>query len=299
MQLSRFILLLLLACLLLPACTSRRTHAYDPARLRTRMEAHVYTLAADSMGGRPAGTAFERMAADYIAAEFQHMGLKVARLPFGVAPSAGDSVQCFNLMALLDRKADSTVVIGAHYDHLGMGGPQSLELRKKGIHPGADDNASGVAVMLELARSLCADKDLRYNYLFVATSAHEIGLWGIHSLLKEPSFRQHRIKLYLNLDMVGRLHPTTQTLRLSYCKAFPGLRRYEIHGKEIGLYIRLDEDHSTVNDYSAVCEAGLPAISLTTGTHDDYHRTSDRPQLLNYAGMELVWRYCREICRKP
>jgi hypothetical protein len=289
---QHFLFLAILACL--AACTSLR-RAYDPAAAQARMERDVRILAADSMGGRPAGTDYERMAADYIAAEFQRMGLKTQRLPFGVAPAGGDSMACVNLMALLDRHADSTVVIGAHYDHLGMGGPQSLEIRKKGIHPGADDNASGVAVMLELARSLTAAKTLRYNYLFVATSAHEIGLWGIHSLLKEPSFRQHRIRRYLNLDMVGRLNAQRQALRLSYCKDAPPPRDLEALGMEYGLYIRPDDEHSTVNDYSAVCEAGLPALSLTTGVHDDYHRTSDRPGLLNYPGMVLVLNYCRRL----
>ena len=285
----------LLLCLLLVACTATRQHAYDPARVQERLRAHVEALAADAMGGRPPGTAFERLAADYIATEFKHMGLKAERMPFGVAPAGGDSLQCLNLMALLDRRADSTIVIGAHYDHLGMGGPQSMELRKKGIHPGADDNASGVALLLELARSLQAAKDLRYNYLFVATSAHEIGLWGVHSLLKEPRFRQHKVRLYLNFDMVGRLHHTAKTLRLSYCKDSPPPRALEELGKQHGLFIRPDETFSTVNDYSAVCEAGIPAISLTTGVHDDYHRTTDTPTRINYPGIEQVMGYVRRI----
>jgi hypothetical protein len=283
--------------LYLTSCVGTRNAGYDPARVQERLTAHVAILAADTMGGRPSGTAFERMAADYIVAEFQRMGLQPVRHPFDVPVGAGDTLHCFNLTALLDRQADSTIVIGAHYDHLGMGGAQSLELRKKGIHPGADDNASGVALLLELARSLVAEKGLRYNYLFVATSAHEIGLWGIQDLVKSPEFRRHQLKCYLNLDMVGRLHTEAHILRFSYCKEFPALRAWEALGKPAGLYIRMDESHETINDYSVVCDAGLPAISLTTGVHDDYHRISDRPDRLNYAGMKLVFDYCRAIVR--
>jgi len=104
-------------------------------------------------------------------------GISATLWPFVLCPPKGDSLRCHNLSALIGRKADSTIVFCAHYDHLGMGSGKSKEIVKKCIHPGADDNASGVAVLLELARQMAKDSTQnRFNYLFLFPSAHEIGL---------------------------------------------------------------------------------------------------------------------------
>lgn len=234
------------------------------------------------------------MAADFISLQFKTAGLHPKKLSFQIEAADLPSSRSSNIFAYLNQHADSTVVVAAHYDHLGMGGSKSLEITRKGMHPGADDNASGVALMLELARGQVAQARGRYNILFVATSAHEIGLFGAKALVAQRKFSRLKIKRIINLDMIGRLS-STQTLRLSYCESAVGLDAIVQAGRNLGLNILRDDAHETVNDMTVYCDAHLPAISLTTGLHDDYHRTTDTPDKLNYAGMGLILQFCGKI----
>lgn len=283
--------------MLLAACRgseSARISTPDDS-VRERMQKDIEFLASPDMGGRPAGSEYEKMASSYLKASLKQAGLKPKGLPFRVEREGEAALDCENIFAFLDHKADSTILISAHYDHLGLGSGKSLEIRGEGIHPGADDNASGVAILLELARAMAREKKGKYNVAFVAFSAHEIGRYGVQDFLKNPLLNQQKWKLCLNLDMVGRLNERSNTLKLSVCQQFPGLFRLENLGTEAGLKIRPDLEGEVENDYSILCEAGLPAISLTTGIHDDYHRRGDTPAKINYAGMEKILGYCRLI----
>jgi hypothetical protein len=271
------------------------TFRFDSAAVMARMKRDVSVLASDSLGGRPSGTPFEAEAAAYIREQWRHAGLASEAIPFEVRLGSDQPLNCQNLAAFLDKGRDSTVVVAAHYDHLGQGSGKSLEIRKTGIHPGADDNASGVALMLELARSLQLEKDSRYNYLFVAFSAHEIGLFGSKDFVQQPLLQKLKVKFVLNFDMVGRLSATSKTVRLSYCIGSPSPLQYVEVGKKEGLYILMDDAGTTINDYSVFCEANIPAISLTTGIHDDYHRISDIASKLNYEGMLSILALAKRI----
>lgn len=285
----------ILVAILVQGCAAlpRQKFELDQARTIARMREDISYLAAAQLGGRPPGSVFEEKAAAYIIGRFKEMGIKAIRHEFDVPQAANEILRCANLMAYKDFGADSTILVTAHYDHLGSDATKSLEIRNKGIHPGADDNASGVAMMLELARVASQQKKGKYNYLFVALSAHEIGLFGSKELVKQPSMKAMKFKRCLNLDMVGRLDPKSKTIRFSYCNAYPELKLSMELGKTSELYVLEDASQSTVNDFTEFCEAGWPSVSITTGLHEDYHRMGDVESKINYQGMVSVLGFCR------
>ena len=263
--------------------------------MKARLQADIEFLASDSLGGRPAGSVYERLAADYIVARFEEAGLKTRRLPFEIDLEGDSTLASANLLTFLDSGADSTIVICAHYDHLGLGSGKSLELRFKGIHPGADDNASGVAMVLELARWLAGREDRSYNYVFLSTSAHEIGLFGAQAVVDSGVLADFKVKRFLNLDMVGRLDPRGKMLRLSHCPEAPELASLAKAVEDENLRIRVDVDQETVNDFTIFCEAGFPTLSLGNGLHEDYHRIGDVPSKINYPGMLSILGFCKVV----
>ncbi|HET7003338.1 MAG TPA: M20/M25/M40 family metallo-hydrolase, partial [Puia sp.] len=121
-----------------------------------------------------------------------------------------------NIIGYLDNGSPYTVVIGAHYDHLGFGedGNSLYKGTEKMIHPGADDNASGVAGMIELARLLKKSKNPKTNYLFIAFSGEESGLRGSKYFTEYPTLPLSKISYMLNLDMIGRLNDSTHVLTI-------------------------------------------------------------------------------------
>lgn len=264
----------------------------DSLAVRARLQKDVYTLAADSMGGRAPGTLFETKAADYIMSRFTAMGIKAKPLKFDITVAKDSALHCLNVAGFINNKADSTIIIGAHYDHLGSGTNKSRELFKKGIHHGADDNASGVALMLELAHELAAQKlsgkKQRYNYIFVGFSAHEMGLYGSYNFIQKVLLDKLAIKLFVNFDMVGRLDPTQQKIRISYCAEHDEEKKMFAQDSASTLQVAFTDDRETVNDYTLFCEHCIPAVSITTGLHDDYHRLSDTPDKINFAGMQMI-----------
>jgi len=207
-----FLILTVLALLI-----SIRVDAQKSAQLQQARVDVVY-LASDLLGGRETGTEGEKLAAQYISSRFEQIGLK----PYGINgtwfqsfdfmfkshphDAGGEARVGKNVLAYLDNGADKTVVIGAHYDHLGMGVTGSLHAGDPGIHNGADDNASGVASLLYIAEQLAAGKSKQNNYLFMAFSAEEFGLVGSKYWVEHPTMELKNINYMLNMDMVGRLN---------------------------------------------------------------------------------------------
>ena len=166
------------------------------------MKADVTYLASDELEGRQTGTKGEKKAAKYISKRFRSMGVEAAGEKkyyqhFAVKPrynphakvqaDTSKAIKGRNVLGFVDNGADKTIVIGAHYDHLGYGDEGSLYEGEKAIHNGADDNASGVAVVLQLAEMLKSGKYTNNNYLFMAFSGEEKGLWGSAWYAKNPT----------------------------------------------------------------------------------------------------------------
>ena len=193
----------------------------------SKIRQHIKTLASDSMQGRPTGKEGERMAASYIQSEFKKLKLKTRgdentfqqAFPFkSGAHGEGEGGTGHNLAAYLDNKAATTIIIGAHYDHLGTGDQGgSLDANPQGkIHNGADDNASGVAGVLELARLLTINKTKeKNNFLFLCFSGEELGLYGSKYFTEHATLDLSAVNFMINMDMIGRLDEQTKTVAVN------------------------------------------------------------------------------------
>ena len=190
-----------------------------------------------------------------------------------------------NIVALLDKGASDYIVLGGHYDHLGMGGPFSLEPNTHAVHNGADDNASGIAAILSILRRLKNDK-LKHNVMFVGFSGEEFGLWGSKHFVANLPIDREKIKFMINLDMVGRLSEEKE-LVISGTGTTP--KWPDILNKaneEIKLQVILKESGSGPSDHSVFYRDSMPVLAFFTGQHGDYHKPSDDAHLVNYEGIE-------------
>lgn len=183
-------------------------------------------------------------------------------------------------------------VLGAHYDHLGWGGAGSMVPGKREIHPGADDNASGVAVMLEAARILAANPErLRRDVFVIAFAGEEEGLLGSAAFVKARD--ENALEDFVgmvNLDMVGRLD---EDGKLFVFGAPSGSEFEDVLGKLAGAYdleLEVTGDSYGPSDHASFLSREIPAVHFFTGAHSDYHRPSDTPEKLNYEGMARVSR---------
>ena len=205
--------------------------------------------------------------------------------------------ESLNVLAFLDKGSDKTVVIGAHYDHLGLGEYcNSRYIGPPAIHNGADDNASGVALMLSLAQKLKEKEDeLSYNYLFMAFSAEELGLLGSKAFVNTEVFRKHRIHYMLNFDMVGRLNEQNELgifgsgTSSTWPKAFEQL-------DTAGFTINRNPSGMGSSDHTSFYLNDIPVLHFFTGTHVDYHKPSDDIDKINIDGMARVLTLATQLC---
>jgi hypothetical protein len=199
------------------------------------------------------------------------------------------------------------VVIGAHYDHLGLGGPNSLaEDRRAAIHPGADDNASGTAGVIELARRLAAGPRPRRSVLFLAFSGEELGLLGSTYYVRHPLMPLERTVAMLNMDMIGRLKDDRlAVIGTGTSPEWPSLLR-DVN-RESRFRLLFTDEPFGASDQHAFYLGGVPVLSFFTGNHPDYHTPGDTEEKLNRPGeariLELVercaWRIATAERRPP
>jgi len=252
----------------------------------TRLQGDIITLAGDEMEGREPGTNGEIKARDYLISRMREIGLNpkgtdgfIQAFTYFEGEAA---IQAHNVLGFIDNSAKKTVVITAHYDHLGYGGAGSKYKGPRQIHNGADDNASGTAALLELAHLIKNNKIKEHNnFLFIAFSAEEKGLLGSKYYVMNPSLNLNEINYVLNMDMLGRMEPgmplTIEGLGSSLiwepslkeikCDAFP---------------LTLKKRENGPSDHAPFYEAGIPALHFWTGKHDDYHKPSDDAEKINF-----------------
>ena len=193
------------------------------------------------------------------------------------------------------RLAREAIVVGAHYDHLGRGGEGSLAPDQVAtIHPGADDNASGTAALMGLARAFAAAGGAPRTLVFAAFSGEEMGLLGSSHFVRAPPLPRTTTVLMVNLDMVGRLRDgkvyvagvdSGDTLRALAADAARGLP----------ISPELNGDPFSPSDHTVFYAAGVPVLFLFTGAHGDYHRPTDTWDKLNPLGLEAVTAYAARI----
>jgi len=198
-----------------------------------------------------------------------------------------------NVVALLPgsnpERMRETVVIGAHYDHLGHGGEGSLAPESTEVHNGADDNASGTAAVIEAARSLAAGPPLERSVLFIAFTGEEKGLWGSAHFVREPTVELERAVAMLNLDMVGRVVDDQLTI-LGFGTAAEWDEIVDMAAGEMSdpLSIAKSPDGFGPSDHSSFYGEGIPVLHFLSNLHEDYHRPSDDFDKINYEGLERV-----------
>ncbi len=269
--------------------------APPPAFSEQRLRADVEALSAPEMDGRGLGTPGLERAADYLAEQFAAAGLKPGgedggwfqRWRVRTGPD-GKELELRNLIGLVPgTRADwagKSLVIGAHYDHLGFGWPDVHESDAGKRHPGADDNASGLALLLELARHFAA-REPELTLVFVAFSGEEAGRLGSrHYLQTGGEYPANQAIAMLNLDTVGRLQGRELlVLGTGSAREWPHIFRGA--GHVAGLEVKAVGDDLGASDQRSFLDAGVPAVQLFSGAHPDYHRASDSADKLDYPGL--------------
>jgi hypothetical protein len=206
-----------------------------------------------------------------------------------------------NVIAYLDNQAQNTIIIGGHYDHLGLGhhhGSLDADPKNK-IHNGADDNASGTAGVLELARYFATNnRKENFNILFIAFSGEELGLYGSSYYTKNPTIDLNTVNYMLNMDMVGRLRE--QQLAISGVGTSPVWVNLIKQLDSIDAKITIKADSSGVgpSDHTSFYLKNIPVLHFFTGTHVDYHKPSDDVDKINFEGAVQVLNFMIQLIEK-
>jgi hypothetical protein len=195
-----------------------------------------------------------------------------------------------NVMGLVDNKARNTVIIGAHFDHLGYGEDgNSLDRNNQQIHNGADDNASGVAGIIELARMLRSSSLKQNNYLVIAFSGEELGLQGSKYFVQHPTIDLSGVNYMINLDMIGRLNEGNPLVTVGGFGTSPSWSTVFASNGKKGLnngylLFKFDSSGTGPSDHTSFYLKDIPVLFYFTGTHSDYHKATDDFDKINYNG---------------
>src|SRR5690606_12008893 len=201
-----------------------------------------------------------------------------------------------NVAAYIDNKAPYTVIIGAHYDHLGYGedGSSLHAGKEKLVHNGADDNASGTAALMQLATWIKKNKLKGYNYLFVHFSGEELGLFGSKAFVKNMNIDSASVAYMINMDMIGRLNDSTHALTIGGVGTSPAWGQF-ISKKHKDFKIAIDSSGVGPSDHTSFYHEGIPVLFFFTGVHTDYHKPTDDVEKINFEGEALIMQYIYNI----
>ena len=257
-----------------------------------RLASHVYYFAADSLKGRQAGTVSAHKAADYIVNEYKSMGLK----PFyddWFLPFSGPGTDAYrDVVAVLEGNdpvlKNQYIVVGAHYDHLGI--------KNDKIYNGADDNASGSASVIEIARALCGYRDqLKRTVVIAAFDAEEIGLYGSNALARRMlDVDSLDVRLMMSVDMVG-WYKASGKLTLEGVSTIKDGRRI-LKSEKLNLkMVNFEKSILTATDTEGFAKKGVPTLAVTTGLKSPYHKPEDDAELIDYEGLDKVTDYLADL----
>ena len=243
------------------------------------------------------------------------------------------STDAYNVIGVLEGTdsvlKNEAIIIGAHYDHLGRGGAGSLAANSTEIHHGADDNASGTAALIEIARQFTTAKNNKRTIIFIAFSGEEEGLLGSNFYVNNPVFPLAKTVAMINMDMIGRLKDDKLTIggigtasewrALVTSKQPTNLGKIEVPGNpppsitvSVGISggiivsrqpdttafnLQLNEDGFGPSDHSSFYGKQIPVLFFFTGTHNDYHKPTDTADKINYEGLNKVTNYVAEIVK--
>ena len=201
-----------------------------------------------------------------------------------------------NVIGYIDNAAVNTIIIGAHYDHLGFGEDHnSLFIgTTPAIHNGADDNASGTSAMIEVSKLIKAANLKKYNYLFIAFSGEELGLYGSKYFTEHSTINLSTANYMINLDMVGRLNDSTRGLNIGGYGTSPTWGEM-LNAKDNYFAIKFDSSGTGPSDHTSFYRKDIPVLFFFTGVHSDYHKPSDDANKINYTGQLKVVNYIYDI----
>lgn len=276
------ILPLLLAALLL-----HEVNAAAQSR-KERLAEYVYYFASDSLKGRAAGSPEAELARYYIVARYKECGLKPYFGGDFVLPFEKDGKHYANVLGVIEGNSlkDEYIVLGAHFDHLGI---------KNGkVYPGADDNASGSAALIEIARELCAHReDLQRSVIIAAFDAEEIGLYGSNALAEflDATIGIDKVKLMMSIDMVGWYGKSGQLLMDGIATIKDGEKLVATAAQRHTITVKtknFENSLFTATDTQGFAKKRVPTLAVTTGLKSPYHQPGDKPELIDYDGLDKV-----------
>ncbi|MBL7890587.1 MAG: M28 family peptidase, partial [Bacteroidia bacterium] len=272
-----------------------------------KLKTHVRYLSSEKLHGRLTGSQDELTAAYYISKNFKSLGLipkgnlssyyysyKFKQPQFKGDTVGGKLISGINVAAFLDNHCDKTIIISAHFDHLGMFKNEQGLLK---AYPGANDNASGVAGLLELARYFTSNKKKeQFNILFVAFSGHEQGHVGAKLFCEQPTIDLNTISFMVDLDMIGAMNAQSQlfVLGLEHFKDMNDL----IVNSKTELNIQKEGMINMTRDTEPFLKKNIKCITFSTGINSDHHQLSDELKKLNFEGEKKALDYLLMLISK-
>ena len=204
-----------------------------------------------------------------------------------------------NVIGYIDNGAANTIIIGAHFDHLGYGEDHNSLYTgtTPQIHNGADDNASGTAALIELSKLLKHSKFRNNNYIFIAFSGEELGLFGSKYFTEHPAIDLNNANYMINMDMVGRLNDSTHGLNIGGYGTSPTWGSL-LSDKDDFFKIKFDSSGTGPSDHTSFYRKNIPVLFFFTGVHNDYHKPTDDADKINYNGELTVLKYIYHIIDK-
>ena len=271
--------------------------AFSQVGLEERLKQHVYTLASDSLEGRKAGSEGAKKAAAYIAQQWEEIG---------ISPFEGESYyhpfkdEYNNLIGIIEGNEpllkDEYIIVGAHFDHLGSKEKNNQHV----IYNGADDNASGVAAITELARRLKEiQPDLHRSVIFIAFDAEELGLYGSNEIANNWETLIEKTKLMFSVDMVG-WHKKSGYVEYSGTGTIKNAEQLLLENSSIpdGLNVKtkkFEKSAFTATDTYGFAQKNIPTLAVTTGTKSPYHKPEDEAPLIDYEGLALITEHLTNV----
>ena len=272
----------------------------------TELRAHIQFLTSDTNAGRYPGGKLNKKVVKYIQKNFKKSKILpfsksytqefVVKLRVKKEMSEQPDVKTWNVIGVIEGSdpilKEEYIVLGAHYDHLGLGGGPSSKSEKIEIHYGADDNASGTAALLEIGEKLAANKSkLKRSILLIAFGGEEQGLKGSSYFVENPIVPLSQIKLMINMDMVGRLNEANQVY-MGGAGTFPdGQKLMKELGPSLGLSPVVHAGSVGGSDHVSFYRKKISVMGLHTGGHPQYHTPEDTIDLINFPGQKKVCDY--------
>lgn len=283
-----------------------------PVKVDYSIKNNLFYLSGDDLQGRLVGSITEKMAAQYIKEVFEFYDLDTIcnngfyhNFEFNYNRNPHDTlienivkIKSQNVVAYLNNNSDKTILIGAHYDHIGRNEyNQSLTPNSNNeIHNGADDNSSGVAAVLELARIFATNNTIENaNYIFACFSGEEIGLIGSKKLIEKLQANyKSPITAMINMDMVGRMD-SLHNLYIGGVGTSTKFQEIIYKNKPSKFNIIIDSSGIGPSDHSSFYLKDIPVLFFFTGNHSDYHKPSDDFDKINFEGLNEIIKYVNLI----